>query len=372
VIYAFSKSQVKGNGRRAEQILDRFLEYGEEDDPSVRPDNRSFLQILSHYAKSKELDSPYRAEYVLNRMVSMFKAGKKELAPTTYAIKTVVSGYALAKHPDAGRNADRMLKLLKELRDRYGLTRLVLDTTFMNSVLFAWSTCGDENAGIHAESHLSNMESMSDEGNMEISPDAKSYELVLTAWCKSRCKTKAVEALRVLRRMQHRSSMKGSAIEVDNHAFSLVINACAFSHTDSAFDSEQVFGIATDILNELVTSSTMQPSSLSYGWYLQACMRLRLPENVKLASIERAFRLCCDDGLLNDFVLYRLKQATTDQQFARIISQGNPRPPYMASVQGIRDRCTIDSLPRKWRWKSQIKPVMSKKTIARTSESWTD
>jgi hypothetical protein len=372
VIYAFSKSQVKGNGRRAETILDRFFEYNEDEDPTVKPDNRSFLQLLSHYGKSKELDAPYRAEYILNRMVSTFKAGRRELAPTTYAIKTVINSYALAKHPDAGCNADRLLSLLKELRDQYGLQKLVLDTTFMNSVLFAWSACGDENAGIRAEAHLTQMEMLSDAGNTDISPDTKSYELVLSAWGKSKSNDKASQALSILRRMQQRTNRTGSILEVDDHAFSLVINACAFSYAESTLENEQAFRIATDALNELIESAKLNPSALSYGWYIQACSRLRLPESLKYASIERAFNLCCSDGLLNDFVLYRLKQATTDQQFAKLINQGFWGQSTTWTVQGIRDRCSIEQLPRKWQSRIQVKPAKRPLTTLQISESWID
>jgi pentatricopeptide repeat protein len=145
-ISAFTRSKKPGSGRRAESILDRFLEYQENENPSALPDARSFANIIAHYGRSrwlsgtgsKSLDSPYRAEYVLNRMVNYFKDGRDYLEPNTFAITTVIDSYAYAKHPDAGTNAERLLQLVTNLREKYGAKRLAITTAMLNSVLFAW------------------------------------------------------------------------------------------------------------------------------------------------------------------------------------------------------------------------------------------
>lgn len=145
-ISAFTRSKKKGSGRRAEAILDRFLEYQENENPRALPDVRSFTNIIAHYGRSrwqsgpgsKNLDSPYRAEYILNRMVALFKDGRKYLEPNVFAITTVIDSYSYAKHPDAGTNAERLLRLVETLREKYGATRLNITNTLLNSVLFAW------------------------------------------------------------------------------------------------------------------------------------------------------------------------------------------------------------------------------------------
>ena len=61
VIRAHCRSTRAGSGTRAETVLDRFLEFGEEH-PDTTPDSRSFTHIVAHYARSRDLDAPYRAE----------------------------------------------------------------------------------------------------------------------------------------------------------------------------------------------------------------------------------------------------------------------------------------------------------------------
>jgi hypothetical protein len=104
------------------------------------------------------MDAPYRAEYVLNRLVALFKAGHDHLAPNFFAITTVMDSYSHAKHPDAARNAERLLKLTRELNEDYGASKLVVNTAILNSVIFAWLSCGDENAALRADGYLERME----------------------------------------------------------------------------------------------------------------------------------------------------------------------------------------------------------------------
>lgn len=102
VILAFAKSKLKDAAKRAEQVLDCFLQYHEEENQSVRPDSRCFKICIERYCESGQPDSPYRAEYLLNRMIARFRDGQRYLEPPLFAFSSVIKCYAYAAHPDAG------------------------------------------------------------------------------------------------------------------------------------------------------------------------------------------------------------------------------------------------------------------------------
>jgi hypothetical protein len=299
-------------------ILDRLYEYQEEENPSVGPDARSFNLVIAYYGRSKERDAPYRAEYLLNRMVSRFKDGQSDLAPSQFAITTVIDSYAYAGHPDAGKNADRLLKLLRQLNQEYGASRLTVDTSVMNSVLFAWANSGDENAGNRAETYLDEMEASLKKGVVDIRPDTRSYGLVLSAWSKSTSSDKFRRALQILRRMERQQENGNQHVCVDEHARSLVINTCGFSNAGTEIESE-AFEIAVTVFDEMLDSDHNRPSSLSFGWFIQAMGRLRVDEAKKSAQIEKAFIVCCEAGLVNDFVMHRLKGAASESLYRNLV-----------------------------------------------------
>jgi pentatricopeptide repeat protein len=348
LVRAFSKCSEKGSGQKAEAILERFLEFHEEN-PLVKPDRESFNAIIAHWynRSSAELDAPYRAEYLLNRMVSLLKSGHSSLAPTLFAITTVMESYARANHADAGRNAERLLKLIRDLNEMHN-TQMTVTTTVMNSVLYAWANSGEDSAGQRAEFHLDEMETRYYFGNDALKPNSKSYGYVISAWSKSKSPEKAQRALRVLRRLETQGKIDGNdLVVVDDHAYSLVVNACAFCN--GAVDVErEAFDIAVSLLNEMMASSTVVPSSLTFGWFIQACGRLRVDKSAREDALGNAFNLCCKAGLVNEFVLHRLKGATSESQFEILVGHG------LRNGNVKKEHLSLDKLPPAWRRNCQL------------------
>ena len=348
VINAFTRSNNKDYGKRAEAVLDRFLEYS-EDHPKVSPDVRSFTHVIAYYGKaSAMIDAPYRAEYLLNRMVALYKSGRVELAPDVFAFRTVMDCYSRQRHPDSGECAERLLRQIRTLQTEHNDLKLEINTGLMNSVLYAWASCRDEDCGRRAEMHLQDMERKMDSGNLEMRPNMRSYSLVLNAWSKSGSFDKAERALSVLNRMKEQHE-KGKIRERPNeHAYSLVINTCAF--TDSGPDAEgRAFKIAVQMMTEMIESEELEPLSLTYGWFLQACERLSVAEHLKDSNVERAFNHCCERGLVNDFVFCRFKEAASDALFKRIIIKAIGRNPDIEqNMDNLKEWVSLQHLPRDW------------------------
>jgi pentatricopeptide repeat protein len=131
VIHAFCRSKKKGGGKRAEMLLERFLEF-HEDHPDIGPDTRTLNHILAYYGRSRDIDAPYRAEYMLHRMAELHRGGVKRVEPNTYAFTTVIDSYAYAKHPDGGRNGERLVAMMRRLGKEFPTLNLAVNTAVMN------------------------------------------------------------------------------------------------------------------------------------------------------------------------------------------------------------------------------------------------
>ena len=346
VINAFTRSRVKDAGKRAEMILERFLEYSEEN-PDEGPDTRSFTNIIAYYGKSKHmLDAPYRAEYILNRMIALFKSGMKQYSPNVFPFTVVMESYSHHNHPDAGECAERLLRQMKKLKNEYNATRLEINTGVINSVLSAWVASGDDNAPRRAESHLQDMIEAVDAGQEELRPNARTFGLVLNAWSKSISLDKADRALSVLNKMKRWYNEGRVLYPPGEYAYAQVINACAFCDHGNA---EKAFKIAVDLFDEIIQSSTLEPSSTTYGWFIQACGRLDVGLSEKDHQIALAFKHCCKNGYLSDFVLHRLRHAASDELFYELMKQSISIPPQVEKHKDrLKQRISMKQLPSEW------------------------
>jgi pentatricopeptide repeat protein len=344
-INAFTRCKREGSGRRAEAILGLLLDFSRDENPEVRPDTRSFTHIIGYYARCKELDAPYRAEYILNRLLALFAGGTKELVPTVFAFTSVMDAYAYSKHPDAGVTAERLLKRMRELKDKYDIPKFEVNNHVYNCVMFAWSSCGDQHAGPRAEICLGTLERGYASGNNEMKPDTRSYGLALNAWSRSSTYGKAARALAVLRRMQEQHRNGNKSVEPNEHAFALVINSCAFS-TGSSDEQQEAFGIAVAAFDEMLESDEIQPSSLAYGWFIQACGRLnKADDSLRQEHLAKAFKLCCENGLVNDFVMIRFRAAATEDFYKKALD------PVLSELPVSKEpfpQVTIAQLPKEW------------------------
>jgi len=317
----------------------------------VVPEARSFNLMIAYYAGSRAPDAPYRAEYILNRMVNRFKDGQSNLQPSLFGFTAVIDSYAYATHPDAGMNADRLLRLIHKLNQQDG-ANLQVNTSVMNSVIFAWANCGDEDVGNRVDKYLDQMEMAFESGNSELAPDSRSYGLALLAWSKSSSRDKYQRALNILRRMERQQEKGNRNVRVNEHARSLVINACGFSNAGPEAGAE-AFRTALSIFDEILATSE-RPTSLTFGWFIQACGRLRgVPEEEKQAQIERAFLRCCEAGLVNDFVLHRLKGAASVELYRKLLKPAVGLRSAASPEQQLWVK--VAELPAEWRRNSAPK-----------------
>lgn len=149
-------------------------------------------------------------------------------------------------------------------------------------------------------------------------PDARSYRLVLSAWSKSGAVDKAERALGVLRRLQAHVRRGNDLPASEEIAYSLVINACAFT-TGSIEAEAQAFRIAVDVLNELLSRKDVDPTPQTFVWFFQACSRLRASPGLQESQAVRAFDECRHRGLVTGAVVLRFREAVSDEAYERLV-----------------------------------------------------
>jgi hypothetical protein len=255
-----------------------------------------------------------------------------------------MEAYSYSKHPDAGVNAERLLKRMRDLKDKYDIPNLEINRQVMNCVMHAWTLSGDEDAGLRAEVILANLERGYASGNLDLKPDTRSYGLALNAWSKSSTYGKAGRALDILRRMQKQRQDGNASVDPNEHAYSLVINSCAFSN-ESEDEQKEAFEIATTLFDEMIQSDNIEPSSLTFGWFMQACARLHKADAASRQEwLMKAFKLCCERGLVNDFVLARFGAAATEEMYREAIAPAELSLPK----DNTYPRVSVSQLPKEW------------------------
>jgi hypothetical protein len=346
-------------GIRAESVLERGLEYAEEEGGNML-EIRSFTAILGYYGRQNQStvsDSPYRAEYVLNRLVSLFQGGYKSLSPVVSCFTFVMDAYSAQGNRDAGRVSENLLRTMIKLKRDYASSNnnLEVNTGVMNCVLNAWQSCASVNgdAGVRAERILDLMEQKSFEGNANIIPNARSYNKVIGTWSKSKAPNRVDRALSILGRFKKRVEdglIDPTQIE---RPCTQIINACSSYLSNDPEVAIRYFNIAVDMMTELMEKlpeAGAQLKPTTYGCFFQTVRRLDIPESIKNKHLERVFNSCYETGRINHFVLEQFKHATSDKQFRELIS---PAVPKLSNSQpndrDFKRMVKLTDLPKEWK-----------------------
>lgn len=299
----------RASAERAEEILewmDRLCKQGNKD---VGPDTISFNAVLDAWARSGDRNAPRRCEQILDHMDELFRAGNPGVKPDTYTYNTLINAWAKSSLPGAASRAEQVLQVM-EKRYRDG------DTTFK--------------------------------------PNTRTYTSVIDAWAKSSERQAARRCEAILNGMIKRYEATGDEDSRPNvHTANAVCNACAFSkHED---DRKEALEIAFRVFDWLASQLDLQPDSYTYTILLSVCANLipRHETATRYAHAKAFFESCRDAGYVNDYVLRKLRQTVSEQEYLGLIEF---RPDNIASLPPAWTRNTKPDAPsknRKNKWHSR-------------------
>ena len=97
------------------------------------------------------------------------------------------------------------------------------------------------------------------------------------------------------------------------------MQACAFSKHDE--DRDEALQIAFRVFDWLANQSEMNPDSYTFTILLSVCANLLPREDgaTRFAHARAFFEGCRDAGYVNDYVLRKLRQTVTEEEFLGLI-----------------------------------------------------
>ena len=376
VIDAWAKSRDSAAPQRAEALLKKMEELYREGSADVCPNTVSYNAVMNAWAKSREKGAAQRAEAILNHMLKLHEGGREECCPNTRSFNTVIDAWAKSRDSAAPQRAEALLKKMEELY-REGSADVCPNTVSYNAVMNAWAKSREKGAAQRAEAILNHMLKLNEGGREECRPNSISFTAVIDAWAKSGDKNAYEHASKLFQQMQ---SM-GKAAEPNSVTHNSLINALAVSYVPDKATK------ALDILLEMENMANkgnrdVAPTIITYSAVVKACARApgnreakrkalrvaletfdKLRRTSQLASadpmvydplfitiantskgkeyaklVTEIFKFCCEDGVLNDYILGNLRRNSPRDVFENLVGR-------RASGRGD---VSVKDLPPEW------------------------
>ena len=336
VINALAKSGEAGAAARAERVLQNMVNrHRNGGGDEVKPTTINFNTILDAWAKSGGgRPAAERAEEILQWMDRLFKQGNTDVKPDTITFNAVIDAWARSGDRAAPRRAEQILDHMDELF-RNGNTDVKPDTYTYNTLINAWAKSGERGAAGRAEHILSIMERRFNDGDTTFKPNTRTHTSVIDAWAKSGERGAAKRAEQILNSMISRfESTNDIDVKPNVHTANAVCNACAFSKHEE--DRAEALEIAFRVFGWLSSQQDLCPDSYTYTILLSVCSNLLSRDDFdgRYVNASHFFNSCRDTGYVNDYVLRKLRQTVTEEQFYALV--------------GYTPDTSASSLPKAW------------------------
>lgn len=144
-----------------------------------------------------------------------------------------------------------------------------------------------------------------DGGDGGAQPDVLSFSTVINAFSKSKFPGKAREVKNLLNRMKQLHEDGQEGMEPNIYVYAAVLNACAYTF-GAKEEKEEALKIGIEIYEELQEKGLA--NHVAYGSFLRICRKLIIDDDARRDElISRAFRHCCVDGQVGEYVLTQLR-----------------------------------------------------------------
>lgn len=148
-------------------------------------------------------------------------------------------------------------------------------------------------------------------------PNVMTYTATINSIAKSKQFGKAEKALMVLNRMTDLfKSGVGNNARPNVHAFTAVINACAYTFGENT-EKRKALDIATAVFKRIPEYT--QPNEITYSTYLKACMNLIPIGTARDSAISAVFRHCCEHGHVGMKVLALIEKSLSSDQIEKLL-----------------------------------------------------
>ena len=156
-----------------------------------------------------------------------------------------------------------------------------------------------------AENILKLVEEKYSKGDLELAPDAFLYTTVINLWGRSRSSQKAKRAWQILKRMERQN------VQPNTITYTSVLNACEHTYGDAESKAEAL-RIALETFSIMQKSQHVTPNNITFRTIISAVGRLVDNQNLSQRGtiISKLFELCCEAGQVDEIVLKNIKKYT--------------------------------------------------------------
>lgn len=167
----------------------------------------------------------------------------------------------------------------------------------------------------------------------KVEPNEILYTTFIRALTKGKVSAMYKKADILLQRMKKLYASGVTSLEPTIFTYNAVLFACSESGTIEGSSKSDAFKKAVKIFTEIKNSALM-PDQVTFGNMI-GCSRLLPDGEKKTKFVETMFRLCCDAGYVNNFVLRDLEQSVSEEEWRALVNC----PP--GSIE-------FESLPYEW------------------------
>jgi hypothetical protein len=242
-------------------------------------------------------------------------------------------------------SVSRAIELLTEMDVAHNQSTLVsisVSTENVNDVLEALTVSTHPSRTSVVEDLLSKLERQSTTGSSDASasmlqPTNDSYVYALRVWSSVESIEKIAKGKAILWRVKDNyaalsSQSVNSTRKRDRtvEIFNEFVKLCGSYRSQSNKEGLQVLGEALDSIrvmrslgertdSQVSTRPQLMPNSTTYSSLLSAVSNLLTLGVERRISVENIFKMCCNDGMVDQNVLMCLREAASDEQFANLV-----------------------------------------------------
>lgn len=338
---AFTKT---ANGLlRAAVILDEMNERYMDGDDSFKPTARSIRILFDSYSQSMLPDKMNQLEDILDRYSDHLESLRSPNASTDvlddikYIHRSMILGYCESQEPDLAQ------KYLKDIVDK----GMEVESICFDKIIDANTQANDSGSIKRSYEVFELLERCRLKG--VVKSNERAYSSFIRAMTKAHVPDLANKSHALLKRMHVLFEDGNQEMKPTVFTYNAALMACSQSGSVNGDEKSKAdFKTAVSIFNEL-RSGTEEPDHTSFGNMFR-CSNL-LPEGLqKDALITSFFRLCCEKGLINQFVLRDLRLCASGELWESLLG-----------CSADEDEVDLALLPSSWSRNAYKKPKSKSK-----------
>uniref|UniRef100_A0A7S2Y9L3 Pentacotripeptide-repeat region of PRORP domain-containing protein n=1 Tax=Entomoneis paludosa TaxID=265537 RepID=A0A7S2Y9L3_9STRA len=389
VLRSWAMSRAPDAAENAERVLDQLEDMHLKGETPIRPNYVCYTTVMGAWGHSRRHDALDKMEAILLRMEDHFtKTQEADMRPNTVSYVTAIDAFVRRNDRNAAKRAqatvDRMMKLSSMKLGHVRPTRIVF-----NTLIHAWSKSKESEAAQRAEEIFKWMEAQYQAGDYLVRPDDVSLCAVLNAWANQADSNGAYRAQQIFDHMQslsleqrgfHISIMMPnivikaiarsgdvdavsraedilirlendflfdrSTLRPDVTTYSSVINCCAYFRHNAG--KAEALEVALRTFRKLCDMDGDKPNNITFGTLFKAISNLMPQEDEQRETLTRSlFDKCCEEGLVDPFVLSQIR-AASPQLFEELIEEtgGKLGPKSFMDPSNIEQ--ILDNIPTEW------------------------